>query len=273
QLVELVLAPGPHRPERGQVERLGADPVPGGEVADEVPGHRLLLLGGGRRVEPHRPGDAVDEQHVERLVDAPDPRDRQAVGAQGAVHLGVDLEPLEGARPVAEPPPGLEEERLGALGAPHVDEPAEPAAGRDLLDVDDRAVGDRLDPGRDGRVEGLGIAHRPIPYTLCPMSVPRILPPLTDVNRPYWTGGSDGRLLIERCRSCRRWQHPPTGTCESCGEPAAPEPVSGQGTVFTFTVNHQQYHPEVPPPYVIAIVELDEQPGLRLPTNLVGCDP
>lgn len=105
------------------------------------------------------------------------------------------------------------------------------------------------------------------------MSVPRILPPLTDVNRPYWTGGSDGRLLIERCRSCRRWQHPPTGTCESCGEPAAPEPVSGQGTVFTFTVNHQQYHPEVPPPYVITIVELDEQPGLRLPTNLVGCDP
>ena len=38
-------------------------------------------------------------------------------------------------------------------------------------------------------------------------------------------------------------------------------------------MNHQQFHPQVPPPYVIAIVELDEQADLRIPTNLVGCDP
>jgi uncharacterized OB-fold protein len=100
-----------------------------------------------------------------------------------------------------------------------------------------------------------------------------MLPPLTDVNRPYWTGGAQGQLLIERCRRCRRWQHPPAGACRCCGADAAPEPVSGRGTVFTFTVNRHRYHPDVPPPYVIAIVELDEQPGLRLPTNIVGCEP
>jgi uncharacterized OB-fold protein len=50
-------------------------------------------------------------------------------------------------------------------------------------------------------------------------------------------------------------------------------PVSGRGTVFTFTVNHQPFHPDVPPPYAIAIVELVEQADLRLPANLVGCDP
>lgn len=105
------------------------------------------------------------------------------------------------------------------------------------------------------------------------MSVPRILPPLASANRPYWTGGSQGSLLIERCGTCRRWQHPPTGACGTCGGTATPEPVSGVGTVFTFTVNHQQYHPEVPPPYVIAVVELAEQADLRLPTNIVGCDP
>ena len=54
---------------------------------------------------------------------------------------------------------------------------------------------------------------------------------------------------------------------------AEPEPVSGRGTVFTFTINHQQYHPDVAPPYVIAVVELDEQPDLRLPTNIVDGDP
>ncbi len=105
------------------------------------------------------------------------------------------------------------------------------------------------------------------------MAIPRILPPLTEVNRPYWTGGAQGSLLIERCGTCRRWQHPPTGTCAECGGAATPEPVSGKGTVFTFTVNHQQYHPDVPPPYVIAVVELSEQPDLRLPTNLVDCEP
>lgn len=49
--------------------------------------------------------------------------------------------------------------------------------------------------------------------------------------------------------------------------------MSGRGTVFTFTVNHQAFRPEVPPPYVIAIVELAEQADLRIPTNLVACDP
>lgn len=29
----------------------------------------------------------------------------------------------------------------------------------------------------------------------------------------------------------------------------------------------------MPPPYLIAVVVLDEQEDLRLPTNLVACDP
>jgi uncharacterized OB-fold protein len=39
----------------------------------------------------------------------------------------------------------------------------------------------------------------------------------------------------------------------------------------TFTLNHQQWVPAPDHPYAIAIVELDEQPGLRLMTNIVGC--
>jgi uncharacterized OB-fold protein len=51
-----------------------------------------------------------------------------------------------------------------------------------------------------------------------------------------------------------------------------PEPVSGRGTVFTYTINHYQFHPDVPPPNIIALVELVEQAGLRIPTNIVGCE-
>jgi uncharacterized OB-fold protein len=105
-------------------------------------------------------------------------------------------------------------------------------------------------------------------------TVPRILPSIGDLDRPFWTGGRDGRLMIQRCSACRRWQHPPTADgCPECGGEMAFEAASGRGTVFTYTVNHQQFHPEVPPPYVIAIVELAEQPDLRLPTNLVDVDP
>jgi hypothetical protein len=51
-----------------------------------------------------------------------------------------------------------------------------------------------------------------------------------------------------------------------------PQPVSGQGSVFTFTVNHHPFNPAVPVPFVIAVVELIEQPGLRFTTDLVECD-
>lgn len=102
---------------------------------------------------------------------------------------------------------------------------------------------------------------------------PRIPPPLDDDNREFWTSGASGKLRLPRCRACRRWVFPPTTTCPVCSGTAVYEAVSGKGRVFTFTVNRQPYNPAVPPPYVIAIVELAEQDGLRFTTNIVGCPP
>ena len=81
------------------------------------------------------------------------------------------------------------------------------------------------------------------------------------------------QLLIEHCDACARWVHPPAGECRDCGGPLVARAVSGHGTVFTYTVNHHPYNPEIPTPYVIAIVELAEQSGLRLAANIVGCEP
>jgi uncharacterized OB-fold protein len=49
--------------------------------------------------------------------------------------------------------------------------------------------------------------------------------------------------------------------------------VSGRGVVHTFTLAHHAFIPSLEVPYVIAIVELVEQPGLRMMTNIVDCDP
>jgi uncharacterized OB-fold protein len=99
----------------------------------------------------------------------------------------------------------------------------------------------------------------------------RVQPDLDDINRFFWTSGEDGRLRFLRCGACGYHLHPPGPRCPECGGvELSPEPVSGRGVVATFTVNHQPWVGETEP-YVIAIVELAEQDGLRLTTNIVGC--
>jgi uncharacterized OB-fold protein len=101
----------------------------------------------------------------------------------------------------------------------------------------------------------------------------RILPLVDAQNAHFWTGGSEGELRFLRCAACRHWVHPPAPVCPAClGRDLGIEAVGGRARVATYTVNHQRWIPGFEPPYVVAIVELEEQAGLRLTTNLVGCD-
>lgn len=102
----------------------------------------------------------------------------------------------------------------------------------------------------------------------------RQLPRLDALNRFFWTGGADGILRFQRCGGCGYWLHPPGPVCPRCGSAElTPQPVSGLGTVAAVTVNHQPWMPGMTVPYNVAIVELDEQAGLRLTTNIVGIPP
>ncbi len=77
--------------------------------------------------------------------------------------------------------------------------------------------------------------------------------------------------MVGRCRACRRWALPPAASCPSCGGELVPEPASGRARVWTWTLNSYQYHPDIPPPNLIAIVVLEEQDDLRVATNLIDC--
>lgn len=102
----------------------------------------------------------------------------------------------------------------------------------------------------------------------------RILPRVTDRNRHFWTGGEVGELRFLRCQDCGFYIHPPTPICPRCHSTnLAPEAVSGRATLFTYTVNHQAWMPGPELPYVVAIVALPEQDGLRLTTDLVDVEP
>lgn len=107
------------------------------------------------------------------------------------------------------------------------------------------------------------------------MSKPfRLLPQVGPENEHFWRGGREGELRFLRCGACAHYVHPPSPLCPEClGRELAPEAVSGRAVVHTYTLNHQRWIPGFEPPYLVAIVELEEQKGLRLTTNLVNCEP
>jgi uncharacterized protein len=88
----------------------------------------------------------------------------------------------------------------------------------------------------------------------------------------YWSGLAAGLILILRCDDCRHWVHYPLAMCPCCHSfNLRPVPVSGEATVYSYTVVHRTFAPGVDPPYAVGLVELKEQAGLRLVTNLVNC--
>lgn len=106
------------------------------------------------------------------------------------------------------------------------------------------------------------------------MSVRMPLPELTDTNRDFWQGGEHGELRIARCRACRTWFHPPTAVCPEClSFDVGAEAVSGKATVAAYTINYQAWIPGMEVPFVLAIVELDDVPGVRLTTRLLDVKP
>jgi uncharacterized protein len=89
----------------------------------------------------------------------------------------------------------------------------------------------------------------------------------------YWEAARQGTLMIQRCQTCSRYLHPPDVACPQClSDTLVPTAVSGRGRVYAYTVAHQAFDASFRDdvPYVLALIELDEQPGLRMLTNLVG---
>jgi hypothetical protein len=100
-----------------------------------------------------------------------------------------------------------------------------------------------------------------------------VLPALDELNTFFWTSGADGTLRFLACSKCSYLVHPPAPFCPKCEcRVLAPTDVSGRATLHSFTVNHQPWD-GVGDHYVIGLVEIDEQPGVRLTTNIVDIDP
>lgn len=103
----------------------------------------------------------------------------------------------------------------------------------------------------------------------------RPVPKPDPVSTGFWEAATRGELAIQRCRACGRYQHPPAPLCRSCGGTKVGfETVSGDARLWSWTTTHHNVIAGFEPalPYTCVIVELVEQPGLFLLSDLIGRD-
>ena len=105
--------------------------------------------------------------------------------------------------------------------------------------------------------------------------VTRPIPVPNEWTRPFWDAAKEGRLTLQRCQSCRQFQHPPYATCVNCVSTDLKfEPVEGKGSIYAYTIMYhagdKRFAPAVP--YASIIVELDAAPGALMAGNLLEAE-
>ena len=100
----------------------------------------------------------------------------------------------------------------------------------------------------------------------------RPVPHPTPETQRYWDGTKRHELWLPYCPSCKEHFFYPRPFCPRCFSFEVEwKQASGRGTLYTYSIQYRPQAPGFTPPYVTAIVQLEEGP--RLMTNLVGLDP
>ena len=99
------------------------------------------------------------------------------------------------------------------------------------------------------------------------------LPVPDESSAEFWTSNAKHVLAMQQCGSCGWLAYPPKSSCLNCrADPPAFswQPVSGFGRVKTWTVMRSAFLPGFADdiPYVVADIELEEQPRLRMVARL-----
>ncbi|URM93917.1 OB-fold domain-containing protein [Actinomadura madurae] len=92
---------------------------------------------------------------------------------------------------------------------------------------------------------------------------------------PFWLATREHRLTIPKCADCDTFRFPPGPFCHVCRHQEVEQvEISGAGTVYTYTVVRHAVVPALAGsvPYVIAVLEFDDAPGIRMIANIVESD-
>ena len=97
-------------------------------------------------------------------------------------------------------------------------------------------------------------------------------------NHPYWDAADRHELMIQKCESCQHYSHPPGPACAKCGSTELSWENLGNevnGTVYSFIISYRPFLPGFQDdlPLVIAVVELEKVPQVKLIANVLNCNP
>ena len=88
----------------------------------------------------------------------------------------------------------------------------------------------------------------------------------------YWEGCKRHELWLPYCPQCAEYFFYPRSFCPRCFNWEIEwRQASGRGTLYTYAIQYRPQAPGFQPPYVTAMVQLEEGP--RLMTNLVEVEP
>ncbi len=99
----------------------------------------------------------------------------------------------------------------------------------------------------------------------------RLLPQPTEDSQSFWDALRSHRLDFQTCADCGAVRHYPRPVCPDCHSMAVSwTTASGRGTVHSWTVSHQAFHPAFADclPLILATVDLEE--GVRMNCRLDG---
>ncbi|WP_208865320.1 Zn-ribbon domain-containing OB-fold protein [Amycolatopsis rubida] len=96
---------------------------------------------------------------------------------------------------------------------------------------------------------------------------------IDDDGAAFWEAAGSGRLAVQRCGACETPRFPPRPMCPACRSRAVIwTTASGYGELWSFVVAHPPLLPEFArfAPYPVVVVELEDEPGLRVVGNVVA---
>ena len=99
-----------------------------------------------------------------------------------------------------------------------------------------------------------------------------------DYERGFWDGTRAGELRIQQCSNCGLFRHLPTPMCPECSSLDYQwTAVSGRGFVYSYVIVRHPVHPAIrekeQTPYNVCVIELEEQAGLRICSNVLNIAP
>lgn len=89
----------------------------------------------------------------------------------------------------------------------------------------------------------------------------RPLPQKNAFNQPLWDAAKRREFVVPKCDDCGDWNWTPYPACRTClSEQQTWTPVSGRGTLMTYSIVHRGPAAFGREPYVTALMELEERP-------------